>query len=534
MDSFNNERPSIHTPNAMVASSQPLASYVGIEILKKGGNAVDAAIAMAAMMNVCEPMMSGLGGDLFAMIYWHKDRSLKGLNASGIQPKNLTFDHFQRKKLRTIPQAGLESMNIPGAFDGWVSLHEKYGSIPFATLLEPAIHYAEEGFAVGEKIAQVWEYGASKLHLFPESAKAYLIEGKAPKAGMRFQQKDLAQTLKFLSVEGREGFYKGPIAKRIISDCPLLQSEDFLAQKCEWVTPLSANYRGYDVHQLPPNGEGLVVLEALRILEGFDLSQMSSVQYEHTLMEALKLSFADGHQYIADPRFYKTPWEEILSDSYIEKRRQLISFEKAMPLDCPGKIGGNTTYFTIVDKERNGVSLITSISDVFGSGIVPSKTGIVMNNRGAEFSLDPHHPNFIAAHKRPYHTIIPAMVFKEGRLFMTLGCMGGNMQPQGQVQILSNLFDRKMKLQEALSAPRVRIFKKNQCAIEETFPEAVVEGLLQLGHERVGEKISSTWEQPHPFVQNFMGSAQAILLNEKEGTLVGASDSRLDGVSIGY
>jgi gamma-glutamyltranspeptidase/glutathione hydrolase len=535
MDLFNSNRPSVHALNAMVATSQPLASLVGIDVLKSGGNAVDAAIAIAAMVNVLEPMMTGIGGDVFAMVYWHKDKSLRGLNASGIQPKKLSLDYFKNKNLKAIPQAGLESMNVPGAFDGWVTLHEKYGTKPFAFLLEPAIQYALEGFAVGEKIAQIWEYGASKLRLYPDSALAYLLNGNAPKAGQKFRQPDLARTLQLLSKEGREGFYRGPIAKKIIEYCPVFNDDDFKAQKSEWVTTISANYRGVEIHEIPPNGQGLVVLEALKILEGFKLSQMPPVQYEHLILEALKLSFADGHRYIADPHFSHTPWKEILSDQFIQQRRTAISPDKALPLVHAGRIHGDTTYFTVVDQERNAVSMIMSISDVFGSGIVPIGTGIVMNNRGCELSLDPQHPNVVAPHKRPYHSIIPAVAFKDGKFWMTFGCMGGNMQPQGQVQILSNLIDRKMRLQEALSAPRVRILEGNLCALEETFSSSIIDGLLQLGHERVaGERIPSDWAAPHFFVQSFKGSAQAIIVDPIEDTLIGASDSRLDGIPIGF
>lgn len=536
MDVFNGERPSVYAPNALVATSQPLASFVGIEVLKKGGNAVDAAIAIAAMMNVCEPMMSGIGGDVFALVYWNKDRSLHGLNASGIQPKRLSLEYFQRKNAKTIPQAGFESMNIPGAFDGWIALHEKFGSQPFSSLLEPACFYAEEGVAVGEKIAKVWQFGASKLELFKESKKAYLIDGRAPRAGEIFRQAELAKTLRFLAKEGRDGFYKGPIAEEIIAFCPLLDKGDFEAQKSEWVKTISAPYRGFTIHQIPPSGQGLVVLETLKILEGFVLEKLSCIEYEHLILEALKLGFADGHRYIADPHFFKTPWEKILSDDFIQARRQEIALDRAAPFAKAGRIEGDTTYFTVVDKERNAVSFITSISDVFGSGVVPKGTGIVMNNRGCELSLDPSHPNVAAPHKRPYHSIIPAMVFDDkGRFFLSFGCMGGNMQPQGQVQILSNLIDRKMKLQEALSAPRVRLLEDNQCAVEESFPPSVREGLIRLGHKPVmGEKIPSDWLKPHWFVQSFKGSAQAIALNLETNTLIGASDSRLDGVPIGY
>jgi gamma-glutamyltranspeptidase / glutathione hydrolase len=519
----------------MVATSQPLASLVGIETLKKGGNAVDAAIAIAAMVNVCEPMMTGIGGDLFAMVYWHKTKTLQGLNASGIQPRQLSLDYFASRGMRTIPQAGFESMNIPGAFDGWVALHEKYGSQPFASLLEPAIHYAQHGFTVAEKAAQFWEYGASKLRLQQDSIEAYLIKGKAPRPGELFRQPDLASTLKFLGKEGRDAFYNGPIAKQIVAYCPLLELEDFKAQKSDWTETISINYRGFEIHEMPPNGQGLVALEALKILEGFDLSAMNPVAYEHYIIEALKLSFADGHRYIADPRFVKVPVHELLSESFIQKRRKEIVANKALPLVHPGKIAGDTTYFTVIDEHKNAVSFIMSLSDLFGSGIVPKGTGIVLNNRGSELSLDPNHPNVVKPHKRPYHSIIPAMVFKQGELFMSFGCMGGNMQPQGHVQILSNLIDRKMPLQEALSSPRIRVLEENRVALEETLDPAIIDGLLHLGHERVtGESIPDDWSLPHIFARSFKGGAQAIMVDPMSHTLTGASDSRLDGIPIGY
>lgn len=534
MQLFNENRPSVYAPKAMVATSEPLASLVGIEILKKGGNAVDAAIAIAAMVNVLEPMMTGVGGDVFAMIYWHKDKKLEGLNASGIQPKRLDLNHFKGQKY--IPQAGVESINIPGAFDGWMRLHEKYGSKPFASLLEPAIHYAQNGYPVGEKISQFWEYGSSKLRLYPHSKEAYLISGRSPKAGEIFRQPDLAKTLQLLAKGGREAFYAGPIAKQIIAETQgLFEMEDFKAQASYWTPTISIDYRGYEIHEIPPNGQGIVALEALKMLEGYDLSRMNPVEYEHHIIEALKLSFADGHRYIADPKFSKVPTEKLLSDAFIAKRREQIQSTRAMSTTSAGKIDGDTTYFTVVDEQKNAVSFIMSISDVFGSGIVPKGTGIVLNNRGCEFSLDPSHPNVVAPHKRPYHSIIPAMVFKNGEFFMSFGCMGGNMQPQGHVQILSNLVDRKMQLQEAISAPRIRVLGENHVALEETFPQETVEGLLKLGHKRVtGESPPSDWQALHPFARSFKGGAQAIMRDPDHHSLVGASDSRLDGISIGY
>ncbi len=522
----------------MVATSQPLASLVGIEILKSGGNAVDAAIAIAAMVNVLEPMMTGIGGDVFAMVYWHQEKKLEGLNASGIQPRRLGLDHFQKKGLKQIPQSGFESMNIPGAFDGWCKLHEKYGSKPFHSLLAPAIHYAEQGFSVGKKIAQFWEYGASKLKQYADSEDAYLLQGRAPKAGEIFKQPDLAQTLRLLASGGREVFYEGEIANQIVSYCNaqggvFLELEDFHAQQSDWVSPISVNYRGYELHEIPPNGDGIVALEALKILEGYPLDQVDPIQYEHLIIEALKLSFADGHRYIADPRFSKIPVEELLSDVFVTGRRNLIRLDRAIPTPTAGVIRGDTTYFTVVDEHKNAVSFIMSISDVFGSGIVPRGTGIVLNNRGCELSLDPKSPNVAAPHKRPYHSIIPAMVFKNGEFLMSFGCMGGNMQPQGHVQILSNLVDRKMALQEALSAPRVRVLGGNTVAIEETFSPEIIDGLIQLGHHRLtGEAPPSNWGQSHLFPISFKGGAQAILRDLQHHTLIGASDSRLDGIPM--
>jgi gamma-glutamyltranspeptidase / glutathione hydrolase len=542
MSLFNARRPSVHAARAMVATSQPLASQAGIEVLKQGGNAADAAIAIAAMVSVLEPMMTGLGGDVFAMVYWRSKNQLRGLNASGIQPRQLDREHFAKKNMKEIPQAGFESMNIPGAFDGWAALHEKYGSRPFDSLLAPAIQCAQEGFAVGEKIAHFWEYGASKLRLFPDSAAAYLKGGRAPKAGEIFRQPDLAQTLRLLGKEGRKAFYEGPIAAQIVEYCRaygggVLEMDDFKAQKCEWVDPISVPYHGYQLYEMPPNGQGIVALEALRLLEGLDLSQWAKdpVLYEHFIIEALKLSFSDGHRYIADPRFAEIPVSKLLSDDFIQMRRREIRSDRVIEHASPGIIPGDTTYFTVVDQEGNAVSFIMSISDVFGSGIVPKGLGIVMNNRGCELSLNPLDLNVDLPHKRPYHSIIPAMLFKDKQLQMSFGCMGGNMQPQGHVQILSNLIDRKMSLQEALDAPRIRVLGDNRVALEETFESEVINGLERLGHLRVtGESPPDNWMLNHSFARSFKGGAQAIWIDHDYGTLIGASDSRLDGVALGY
>jgi len=432
----------VRAQHGMVATSQPLASQVGLEVLKRGGNAVDASIAMAAMLNVTEPMMTGIGGDAFMLVYWSKTKELKGLNASGRAPRALSLDYFAKKKLTQMPQFGMESITVPGAFDGWVTLLDKYGTMKLADLLAPAIEYAESGIPVMEKAAEDWDAEVEKLKKNPAASANYLIDGRAPHTGEIFREPNLARTFRALARGGRDAFYKGEIARSIADYCQknggFISMEDLAEQKSEWVEPISTNYRGYTVYEIPPNGQGLTALLMLNILEGFDLASMSSEpdRFYHTLIEATKLAFADRNRYIADPAFARVPVAELLSKEYAAKRRALIDPNKALNLVNPGEInvGSDTTYFTVVDKDGNAVSFINSLFDAFGSGIVAGDTGIVLQNRGSGFSLDPNHPNRIEPGKRPLHTIIPAMVFKDNKLFMSLGVMGGAIQPQGHVQ----------------------------------------------------------------------------------------------------
>jgi gamma-glutamyltranspeptidase/glutathione hydrolase len=525
----------VRASQAMIATSQPLASQVGLDILKRGGNAVDAAIAVAAMLNVTEPNMTGIGGDAFMMIYSPKTKKLEALNASGRCPRALTLEHFTSRKVAQMPLSGMETITVPGAFDGWITLLEKYGTMKLGDLMAPAIGYAESGFPVMEKIAADWEPEVPKLKLDAAAASTYLIDGGAPQPGTLFTQKNLARTLRTLAKGGREAFYRGEIARAIVDYCQknggFLSLDDFAAQKSNWVEPISTTYRGYTLYELPPNNQGLTALLLLNILEGFDLTAMRSdpVLYYHTLIEATKIAFADRNRFIADPAFAKVPVKELLAKEYAGRRRALI--DPARAIDAPAygdiRMGSDTTYFTVVDKDRVAVSFINSLFNSFGSGIVAGDTGIMLHNRGSGFSLDPNHPNRLEPGKRPFHTLIPAMVFREGKLLMTYGVMGGDIQAQGHAQVLVNLADRGMNLQQAIEAPRIRYMSGRGVMLEDTLPADVIAGLVQRGHERI---------LPPAGIKHraLMGGGQAIMIDPVSGALSGASDPRKDGMALGY
>ena len=523
----------VRAQHGMVATSQPLASQVGIEVLKRGGNAVDAAIAVAAMLNVTEPMMTGIGGDMFALVYWAKTKELKGLNGSGRAPRSLTPEYFSKQNLKQMPLRGMGSITVPGAFDGWTTLLDKYGTMKLADLLAPAIEYAENGFPVMEKTAEDWEAEVDILKATPASSENYLVNGRVPRAGEIFRQPNLARTFRTLAAGGRDAFYKGPIAKSIAdymkANGGFITLDDLAATKSDWVEPISTNYRGYQVYEIPPNGQGITALITLNILEGYDLASLRSqpAQYYHTLIEATKLAFADRNRYIADPAVSKVPVAELLSKEYAARRRSLIDPKKALESPPAGEIslGSDTTYFTVVDKDGNAVSFINSLFDAFGSGVVAGDTGIIFQNRGVAFSLDPKHPNVLAPGKRPFHTIIPAMVLKDGQLFMSFGVMGGAIQPQGHVQVLVNLIDLKMGLQEAIDAPRYRITTGREVLLEDELGSATIAQLLKLGHVKA---------KPPKVLRSSMGGGQAIMIDLVTKTLLGASDSRKDGMALGY
>ena len=523
----------VRAQHGMVASSQPLASLAGLEVLKRGGNAVDAAIAMAAVLNVTEPIRTGNGGNIFPLVYWSKTKELKGLNAGGRAPRSLSRDYFSKTNVKQMPQFGMESVTVPGAFDGWVAMSEKYGTMKLVDLLAPAIEYAENGFPVMEKTAEDWEAEVGKLKRNAAASANYLVNGHAPRAGEVFRQPNLARTLRTLASGGRDAFYKGEIAKAIADYCAknggFITLEDLAATKYEWVDPISTNYRGYTVYEIPPSGQGITALIALNILEGFDLKKLSAQpdRYYHTLIEATKLAFADRNRYIADPTFAKVPVAQLLSKDYAARRRALIDPNKALDSPPPGEInvGSDTTYLTVVDKDGNAVSFINSLFDAFGSGIVAGDTGIVLQNRGSAFSLSADHPNRLEPGKRPFHTIIPAMVMKDGQLFMSFGVMGGAIQPQGHVQVLVNLIDRGMNLQEAMDAARYRFMSGKSVLFEDELGAPVIERLIAMGHVRA---------KPPGILRSSMGGGQAIMIDPVSKTLMGASDPRKDGMALGY
>ena len=524
----------VRASHGMVATSQPLASAVGLDVLKRGGNAVDAAIAIAAVLNVTEPNMTGIGGDAFMMVYSAKTKTLSGLNASGRAPRALNLQYFTSKGIKEMPTTGMEPITVPGAFDGWVTLLEKFGTMKLAELMAPAIELAENGFPVMEKIAIDWALEEQRLKLTPAAASTFLVNGSAPRPGDVFVQKNLARTFRTLAKGGRDAFYKGDIARAIVDYCQknggFLSLEDFASQKSEWVEPISTTYRGHTLYEMPPNGQGLTALLLLNILEGIDLKSMRAEpeRYYHTLIEATKIAFADRNRYIADPAFSKVPVKELLSKDYAARRRALIDPQKAIDATAGDvRMGNDTTYFSVIDKDRNAVSFINSIFFNFGSASVAGDTGIVLQNRGAGFSLQAGHANEYGPGKRPFHTIIPAMLFKDGNLLMSYGVMGGDIQPQGHAQVLVNLIDRGLNLQEAIDAPRVRYIGGRSVMMEDELTLPVIESLIKRGHER-------SLPPPGAMHRTFMGGGQAIMIDPATGALLGASDKRKDGLALGY
>jgi len=530
--SFPSRRSAVMSNSGIVATSQPLATQAGVSMLLQGGNAVDAAIAAAAALNVVEPMMTGIGGDVFALVYLSRSNELKALNASGRAPFATSLKTLQNLGYQKMPEIGIHTVTIPGALDGWCLLLDNYGTMTLAQVLAPAIELAERGFPVTEVIGHRWRVDRAKLQANASAARTYLVDGRAPEAGEIVVQPDLAKTFKKIAQGGRDVFYRGEIAEAIVAcsqeNGGLITMQDLNDHTSTWVTPISTNYRGYNIYECPPNGQGLVTLLVLNILEGYDLQSLvhNSSEYLHLLIEALKLAFTDADRYVADPDFVDIPLEKLLAKSYAEQRRRLIDANKALQKVEAGvpHTEGDTIYLAVTDKEGNSVSFINSLYQGFGSGIVVGGTGICLQNRGALFSLEPSHPNCLEPHKRPYHTIIPAMVFKDGDLFLTFGVMGGFMQPQGQVQVLLNIIDFGMDVQTALDAPRFRYIQDNECAFEPGFPSDVLQTLANKGHQIV--KLDD------PYSQQF-GGAQAIMVHPSTKALIAGSDPRKDGCAIG-
>jgi gamma-glutamyltranspeptidase/glutathione hydrolase len=527
--------------HGMAATSQPLATQVALDILKAGGSAVDAAIAANATLGLMEPTGCGIGGDLFAIVWDAEKGELTGLNASGRSPQSLTLQHFRDLGMDSIPYLGPLAVSVPGAVDGWYELHTRYGRLPMAELLQPAIEYAEEGFPVTAFIADLWQENVSSREEYAGVKEVYMPGGAAPKTGDIFRNPNLANTYRLIAEGGRDAFYKGEIAEKIESYMAeqggFLTAKDLAAHRSEWVTPMSTNYRGYDVYELPPNGQGIVALQMLNILEGYDLRSMGfgSARYLHTLIEAKKVAYEDRARFYADPDFYNVPLDMLLSKDYAAKRRELISDSKAADSYPAGDTvleKGDTIYLTVADSDGNMVSLIQSNYGDLGSGMTPEELGFQLQNRGQLFSLKEGHANVYEPGKRPFHTIIPAFVMKDGKPWMSFGVMGGSIQPQAHAQIIVNMIDFDMNLQEAGDAARMRHSGSSQPTdevmtdggtvyLESGIAQSVRDKLTAMGHKIATQPTS-------------MGGYQAILRNDVQGVYYGASESRKDGQAAGY
>jgi gamma-glutamyltranspeptidase/glutathione hydrolase len=529
-------------PHGMVATSHPLATQIGLDILKQGGNAIDAALAADAALGLMEPMSCGVGGDLYAIVWDAKSQKLYGLNASGRSPYAATRDVFAKKGLKEIPTTGPLSWSVPGCVDGWEALRKRFGTLPLDKILEPTIRYAEDGFPVSEVIAGYWRAAERTLARRPDAARTYLIDGRAPRTGEVFRNPNLAKTYRAIAQGGRDAFYKGTIARDIVAFSEkqggLFALKDFQDNEPTWVEPVSTTYRGYQVWEIPPPGQGIAVLQMLNILEGYDLKKMGpdSPDYWHTLIEAKKLAYADRARYYADPAFAKVPTDELISKPYAEARRKLITRDKALvsvPAGDPKLRHGDTIYLCAVDKDRNCVSLIQSNYSGFGSGLVPPELGFALQNRGTLFALDPEHPNTLEPHKRPFHTIIPSLVTKNGQPWFVFGVMGGDMQPQGQVEVLCNLIDFGMNVQEAGESPRI---EHTGSATPKGRGEATGGGTVRAEEGITKETLEELVRRGHQVerVRRNGGGFQGILIDPKTGMLHGGSEVRKDGCAAGY
>ncbi len=534
-------RSEVIAPNGMAATSHPLATQIALDILKAGGTAVDAAIAANAALGLMEPTGCGIGGDLFAIVWDAEKEELTGLNASGRAPALMTIEYFEENGIDEVPVFGPLPVSVPGAVDGWFELHERYGRLPMEQLLVPSIDYARNGFPVSEVIAYYFVRNAERMSEYPGFRETYMPNGRTPAKGEMFRNPRLAATYEMIAEGGRDAFYKGEIARRIDAYMKehggLLRYEDLAAHTSEWVTPVSSNYRGWDVYELPPNGQGIAALQILNVLEGYDIAGMGfgSAEYIHTFVEAKKLAFEDRARFYADMDFVDVPVERLISKEYAAERRKLIDPERASARVAAGESlleDGDTIYLTVADSAGNMVSLIQSNYVGMGSGMTPGDLGFVLQDRANSFSLTRGHANALEPGKRPFHTIIPAFVMKDGEPLMSFGLMGGSMQPQGHAQIVINMVDFGMNLQEAGDAARINHTGSSQpdgsrmddgglVRLENGFSEAVRRELEAKGH-RLGDSNGS------------FGGYQAIYRDAGEGVYYGASEVRKDGQAAGY
>jgi gamma-glutamyltranspeptidase/glutathione hydrolase len=537
-------RSEVYAPHAMAATSHPLATQVALDVMRAGGSAVDAAIAANAALGLMEPTGSGLGGDLFAIVWDPATGRLHGYNGSGRSPRGLTAEEFARRGLDAIPAHGPLPVTVPGAVDGWFALHGRFGRLPMADVLAPTIRYAREGHPVHQTVAYYWDRSVPRLSAWPGFSEQFTIDGRAPRTGETWRNPNLANTLEAIATGGRDAFYAGDIARTIDAyfreNGGYLSYEDMAAHRGEWVEPVSTRYRGVDVWELPPNGQGIAALQMLNLLEPHDLAAhgFGSTEHVHLFTEAKKLAFADRARWYADPAFHPAPVERLISKEYAGERGAEIRMDRVLRTVQPATPAaleeGDTIYLATADASGMMVSLIQSNYRGMGSGMAPPGLGFILQDRGEQFVLgDPAHPNAYAPGKRPFHTIIPAFATREGKPWLAFGVMGGAMQPQGHVQVIVNLLDFGMDLQEAGDAPRIHHDGSTEPAglatamrdggwieLESGFPQETMRGLMELGH--------SVRSAHGPF-----GGYQAIMANPAGGW-IGASESRKDGQAAGY
>ncbi|MFP5112610.1 gamma-glutamyltransferase family protein [Bacillaceae bacterium C204] len=521
---YPSQRTTVFARRGMVATSQPLAAQVGLDILKQGGNAIDAAIATAAALTVHEPTSNGIGGDAFALV-WTKGK-LHGLNASGPAPRSLTIDAVKARGYYKVPAHGLIPVTVPGAPSAWAELSKKFGRLPLKVVLQPAIDYAENGYPITPILGKYWglAYERYKQILTAEEFQpwfeTFAPKGRAPKVGEIWHSKDHANTLRSIAESSAESFYRGELADKIAAFSEryngFISKEDLAGYRAEWVEPIKVNYRGYDVWEIPPNGQGLVALLALNIVKGFNFSEKETIDTYHKQIEAMKLAFTDGKGFITDPAFMKMNLADVLSEEYGESRRSEIADEALVPHPYQPPRGG-TVYLATADGEGNMVSFIQSNYMGFGSGIVVSGTGVALQNRGFDFSLDPDHANALRPGAKTYHTIIPGFLTKDNQAVGPFGVMGGYMQPQGHLQVVMNTIDFGLNPQATLDAPRWQWIEGKKVVVEPHFPNHLTQALIRKGHQI---KVVDTG--------NF-GRGQIIWRDPESGVLMGGTEARTDG-----
>ena len=521
-------RSAVHAINGVAASSHPLSTLTALDVLRAGGNAVDAAVAACAVQCVVEPMSTGIGGDCFVLYVKGGEGEVIGLNGSGWAPKELTADWLLDQGVDSIEATLPHSVTVPGAIDAWETVLRDHGTWGLDRVLQPAIGYAEDGWAVSPRVAHDWRRNQEKLRIDEGARAQFLIGDRAPTAGERFRLPNLAKTLRSIAEKGRQGFYEGWVADDLVTHLNAKGGrhslDDFAEMRVEYVEPISSNYRGHDVYQIPPNGQGITALIMLNILQGFDLSRLDPVGVErlHLEVEAARLAYKARDANVADQRFAQVPVGHLLSPEFADELRAKIDPARAMPDLGPdeGPSYRDTVYISVIDKDRNACSFINSLYVNFGSGIAGPKSGVMLQNRGSGFRVEPGHPNCVAPRKRPLHTIIPGMCMKDGRVAYSYGVMGGGFQPTGHTHVLTNMFDFGMDVQEALDCPRV-FHIDGRVDVERGLGQEIVDGLAALGHQ-VGRP-----EMP-------WGGGQIVGIDWRNGTLVGGSEPRKDGCALGY